>query len=85
MQYFGMFCEQARARQTGKNYMLEMLLPEVRDTAERLRARIMDTRRVPPVPLSALKSTLLARPRSEPLNVGPQVQLQRPGTPRLSM
>jgi hypothetical protein len=84
-QYFGMFCDQARARQTGKAYMLEMLLPEVRDASERLRARIMDTRRVAPLPLSALKGMMPPRPRSEPLHPGPQIQLQRPGGPRLSM
>jgi hypothetical protein len=81
-QYFSMFCDQARARKTGKTYMLDMLLPEVRGAAERLRARIMDMRRVAPQPLSALR-VLKARPRSEPLNVRPQIQLQRPGAARL--
>ena len=84
-QYFGMFCDQARARRTGKTYMLEMLLPEVRDAAERLRARVMDMRRVPPQPISALKGLLSSRPRSEPLYAGPQIQLGRPSGSRLSI
>lgn len=83
-QYFGMFCEHARSRQTGKPYMLAMLMPEVRDAAERLRMRVMDTRRVPPQPLSSLRS-LGARPRSERLDPWPQIQLLRPGAPRLPM
>lgn len=83
-QYFGMFCDQARARKAGKTYMLEMLLPEVRGAAERLRARITDTRRVPPLALSALRG-VKPRPRSEPFNVRSQIQLQRPGTTRLPM
>jgi hypothetical protein len=84
-QYFGMFCEQARARQTGKTYMLEMLLPEVREASQRLRGRILDTRRVPPLPISALKGSSATRSRSEPLNPGPKIQLQRPSGSRLSM
>ena len=59
-QYFAMFCDQARARQTGKVYMLEMLLPEVRDTAERLRRKIMDPRGVAPPP-STLKGSGVPR------------------------
>jgi hypothetical protein len=82
-QYFGMFCDQARARQTGGTYMLGMLLPEVRDAAHRLRGRILDTRRVAPQPVSALKRA--SRLRSEPLDPRPQVQLQRPRGLRLSM
>jgi hypothetical protein len=61
LQYFGMFCEQARARQNKKTYMLEALLPEARGAAERLRARIMDNKRVAPQPLSALKGYLADR------------------------
>jgi hypothetical protein len=45
-QYFGMFCERARARQMGTPYLLAMLMPEVRDAAERIRARLMDTKRL---------------------------------------
>jgi hypothetical protein len=42
-QYFAMFCERARALQTGKNYLLGSLLPEVKDVADRLRLRIVDS------------------------------------------
>jgi hypothetical protein len=84
-QYFGMFCDQSRARQTGKTYMLEMLLPEVREASQRLRARVLDTRRVPPLPLSALKGLMATRSRSEPLDPGPQIELHRPSGTRLSM
>jgi hypothetical protein len=61
LQYFGMFCEQARARQNRKTYMLEALLPEARGAAERLRARILDNSRVAPLPVSALKGYLADR------------------------
>jgi len=40
-QYFGMFCERAIALQTGGNYLLGSLLPEVKDVADRLRLRIV--------------------------------------------
>jgi hypothetical protein len=40
-QYFAMFCERAFALQTGKNYLLGALLPEVKDVADRLRLRIV--------------------------------------------
>jgi hypothetical protein len=40
-QFFTMFCEQARARQGGRAYLLESLLPEVKTVAERLRRRIV--------------------------------------------
>lgn len=42
-QFFGMFCERAVALQTGKNYLLGSLLPEVKDVADRLRLRIVGT------------------------------------------
>jgi hypothetical protein len=88
-QYFGMFCEQARARQNSKAYFLGALMPEVRDAAERLRLRIMDSRKLPPQPLSSLRSylagTRAATPRSEPLDPRAQVELKRPGTSRLPM
>jgi hypothetical protein len=84
-QYFGMFCEKARARQTHQPYMLEMLMPEVRDAAERLRARIMDTRRLPTLASASAKATPSRRARSESFDPGPQIELRRPGAPRLSM
>lgn len=40
-QYFGMFCERAYALQTGNNYLLGSLLPEVKDVADRLRLKIV--------------------------------------------
>jgi len=40
-QYFGIFCDQARARQTGETFLLASLLPEVKAVADRLRVRIV--------------------------------------------
>ena len=40
-QFFALFCERAVALQTGRNYLLESLLPEVKDVADRLRVRIV--------------------------------------------
>jgi hypothetical protein len=36
-QYFAMFCDRARSRQSGEPYLLGSLLPEVKATADRLR------------------------------------------------
>jgi len=83
-QYFGMFCEQARARQNAKPYLLSMLLPEVRDTAERLRARIIDTRRVAPRPLSSLKASPARRSAVDPTMPWPQTQRRSPNGLRVS-
>ena len=52
-QYFAMFCERARARQTGTSYLLAALIPEVRDVAERIRGRLMDSRNVSTPPFRA--------------------------------
>jgi len=41
-----MFCERARARQMGTPYLLAALMPEVREAAERMRARLMDPKRL---------------------------------------
>jgi hypothetical protein len=64
-QYFGMFCERAIALQTGKNYLLASLLPEVKDVADRMRLRIvgsqlraMEPRRSP---AAATRNVSLAR------------------------
>ena len=46
-QYFGMFCDHARAARNRAPYMLTTLLPEVRDGTERLRLRILDSHLVP--------------------------------------
>jgi hypothetical protein len=40
-QFYSMFCDRARARQTGKTYVLGALIPEVKAGADRLRARIL--------------------------------------------
>jgi len=52
-QFFAMFCERARARQAGASYLLAALMPEVRDVARRIRARLMDERNVAAPPLRA--------------------------------
>jgi hypothetical protein len=49
-QYFAMFCERAFALQTGRNYLLGSLLPEVKDVAERLRLEIVGSQLRPLVP-----------------------------------
>jgi hypothetical protein len=41
-QFFSMFCEYSRARQSGEPYLLSSLLPEVRGVATRLRRRILE-------------------------------------------
>jgi hypothetical protein len=74
-QFFGMFCERARARQDRRTYMLEALLPEARSAAERLRARILDKARVAPLPLSALKGYVAGRRRAEALDDPPELTL----------
>jgi hypothetical protein len=76
-QYFSMFCDQSRARQSGKSYMLEMLLPEVRNAAERLRLRIMDNRRVPVTSFGALRTALGSRGRASGASTPSALQVQR--------
>lgn len=49
-QFFAMFCERSIALQTGSNYLLGSLLPEVKDVADRLRLRIVGTRLKPTEP-----------------------------------
>jgi len=51
-QYFGMFCDRARAIQKGGNYLLTAFIPEVRNIAERMRLRILDTELLPLRPVS---------------------------------
>jgi hypothetical protein len=53
-QYFAMFCDRARALQAGKRYLLESLLPEVRDVADRLRMRIAAA----PLPIGPQRSAV---------------------------
>jgi hypothetical protein len=59
-QYFGMFCDRARALQSGKSYFLSTLMPEVRDVAERMRLRILDSQLLPVRPIYV--GTLPAKP-----------------------
>jgi hypothetical protein len=40
-QFFSMFCDRARARQGRKTYVLGALIPEIKEDADRLRARIV--------------------------------------------
>jgi hypothetical protein len=74
-QFFSMFCEYSRAKQTGESYLLASLLPEVRAVAVRLRARVLDDSslgrrarvfgRAMAAPLS-IQSTRLVRVSREP-------------------
>ena len=68
-QYFGIFCEQARARQAGEPYLLGSLLPEVKAVAERLRRRIIaaDLR---VATIGRARSLLDDRDRAGPASVG---------------
>jgi hypothetical protein len=75
-QYFAMFCERARALQGGASYLLAALLPEVRGVAERIRARLMDERRVSAQPVGSLGGAT-ARTHSAILASRPQVGLEQ--------
>ena len=39
--YFSMFCDRARAAQSGKLYLLASLIPEAKDSADRARDRVL--------------------------------------------
>ena len=54
-QYFAMFCERARARQAGASYLLAALIPEVRDVAGRIRARLLDRQSVSSRPIAGVQ------------------------------
>jgi hypothetical protein len=41
-QFFSMFCESSRAKESGETYLLSGLLPEVRVVATNLRRRILE-------------------------------------------
>lgn len=57
-QYFAMFCERARALQAGASYLLAALIPEVRDAAGRIRARVMDDRSISSPPVAAPRAQI---------------------------
>jgi hypothetical protein len=45
--YFAMYCDRARARQDGRQYLLEGLIPEIRDEATRTREMLLGGDRLP--------------------------------------
>lgn len=51
-QYFGMFCEDARASRQGSEYLLRGLIPEAKAEADALRARILGGEALPPRPVA---------------------------------
>lgn len=59
-QYFGMFCENMRALKVGSSYILQSLIPDAKDTAEALRARILGGEGIPSAPL-AIRSIKVAK------------------------
>ena len=61
-QYFAMFCDRARALQAGKRYLLDSLLPEVRDVTDRLRMRIAAA----PLPIGPQRSAVGFAPIESP-------------------
>jgi hypothetical protein len=51
-QFFSMFCDRSRAAQNRAPYLLDTLIPEVRDTASRIRRLILEGERLPPRQIS---------------------------------
>lgn len=45
--FFSMFCDQARAQRKGKLYLLDGLIPEIRDNAKNMRLRILSDTLLP--------------------------------------
>lgn len=45
--YFAMYCDRARAVQDGRSYLLEGLIPEIRDEATRVRKKLLSGDRLP--------------------------------------
>ena len=64
-QYFGMFCDRARAIQHGRGYLLTAFIPEVRSVAERMRLKILDMELLPVRPISMLGAALARDARGE--------------------
>jgi hypothetical protein len=57
MQYFGMFCENARAEQQGFAYLLRGLMPEIKAEADTLRDRILSGENLPMRPIAVKSRT----------------------------
>lgn len=77
-QFFSMFCEYSRARQSRRPYLLTSLIPEVRATARRIRQRILDG--------EALPSAQLARtPRPVRVKTSPPMAASRAPASRPSV
>jgi hypothetical protein len=72
-QYFALFCERALATQSGRNYLLGPLLPEVKDVADRLRLRILS---------SDVRATSLRRPAAAVAQQGSPARTLSPGIER---
>jgi len=66
-QFFSMFCEHARARQSREPYLLASLLPEVRSVAVRLRRKLLDGESLPARRFAPARGT--PRGRAGPLAV----------------
>jgi len=61
-QFFGMFCDQARAARQGARYVLSGLIPEAKQEAEALRRRILAGDLLPPMPVAMrTRSTIATR------------------------
>lgn len=52
-QYFGMFCDRARALQNGRQYLLSAWIPEARSNAEDLKNRVLGGVSMPATPVRA--------------------------------
>lgn len=76
-QYFAMFCDRARALQRGKQYLLEALLPEVRDVTERLRMRIAAA----PLPIGPRRSAVGFAPIESPARMPARAATRRDRNP----
>jgi len=69
MQYFGMFCENARAERADTSFLLQGLIPEAKFEAAALRKRILGGEGLPSRPL-AIKSTVVVKHRHGSANTG---------------
>ncbi len=76
-QYFAMFCDRARALQAGKRYLLDSLLPEVRDVTDRLRMRIAAA----PLPIGPQRSAVGFAPIESPARMPARAATRRDRSP----